>query len=195
MATTTGFYVAIGLLCATYFGSHLSASVNLNWTDFFADRNSSRIYSVLTACLSNFIVLFPAIDTLSVFPLIAITLGNSLVLASGADASSVTPRRRLLSRLFAAIPPCILGYLVQDLSWILHFSGLFGLNVVFIVPALLHFQSSRFDPLPCRCSLRALPFRSDSLVFAVLGVAAVACVVLTSQFLQQTWQVLSFERV
>ena len=75
LATTCILYIAIGCLCAVAFGPAILPSCNLNFDGFSWGQRSTPL--VLTI-LSHLAVLFPAFDTLSVFPLIANTLGNNL---------------------------------------------------------------------------------------------------------------------
>jgi amino acid permease len=85
LLTTAVIYIAIGTACVVFFGNSLEHSVNLNFVDFDwgydrshhgAQRNEWVRMSI--SLLSMVVVLFPALDTLSVFPLIANTLGNNL---------------------------------------------------------------------------------------------------------------------
>jgi len=86
LTTTCLFYLLLGTTTASYFGTETNPSVNLNFKNFAfgLDLDNEPLYVKLICRLaSNIVVLFPALDTLSVFPLIAITLGNNLLAASG----------------------------------------------------------------------------------------------------------------
>lgn len=79
--TTASLYISTGIVCVLYFGDKVQQSVNLNFVDFFWGADVQTLSVVTFVCLkavSMTVVLFPALDTLSVFPLIAITLGNNL---------------------------------------------------------------------------------------------------------------------
>ncbi|GMH77549.1 hypothetical protein TL16_g07447, partial [Triparma laevis f. inornata] len=79
--TTASLYLLLGAVSAIYFGSSTLSSINLNFTNFTygIDLSTAPTWKVLLVnCLSNIVVLFPAADTISVFPLIANTLGNNL---------------------------------------------------------------------------------------------------------------------
>jgi hypothetical protein len=85
LLTTTFIYIAIGTTCVVFFGDSLQHSVNLNFVDFDwgYDRSHrgaqhNEWVRMCISLLSMVVVLFPALDTLSVFPLIANTLGNNL---------------------------------------------------------------------------------------------------------------------
>ncbi|ETV90789.1 hypothetical protein H310_14459 [Aphanomyces invadans] len=119
MTTTTCIYVLLAVLCSISFGSHTLSSVNLNWSSFPS----------MPVAVRTFLVLFPAIDTISSFPLIAINVGNSIE-----DSTSLP---KVISRLASAVPPILLGYAVNDVSTVVHVSGVFGVYLVLIGPALL----------------------------------------------------------
>lgn len=86
LLTTFSFYFLLGTSAASYFGANTLSSVNLNFSDFTfglnADDASPLMLTMLKAA-SGVVVIFPALDTISVFPLIANTLGNNLLAASG----------------------------------------------------------------------------------------------------------------
>ena len=120
---------------------------------------------LLVRSLSCIVVVFPAADTLSVFPLIANTLGNNLSTSSpslpkyindvlkarqarrGVDVDSKAVKKsrsesakkinQILWRLVASIPPIIASVYASDLAFSLQLAGLSGLYVAFVCPALL----------------------------------------------------------
>lgn len=149
--------------------------MNLNFANFTfglnPDETSPLVLSMLKVA-SNVVVIFPALDTISVFPLIANTLGNNLLAASGpgflkwiahhissANSSGayhdlpLETRKRLVQRaskiatvfwrLVAAFPPLIGSLWANDLSFSLLLAGVAGLYVAFFAPSLLQLSSSR----------------------------------------------------
>ena len=76
-------YAAVGISVSMYFGSETLKNSNINWTKYVAWQDSkatSPTYVVVFAeIISKFVVLFPALDVASAFPLNAITLGNNLM--------------------------------------------------------------------------------------------------------------------
>ncbi len=203
LLTTTIIYILSGTFCVLYFGSHLQQSVNLNFIDFTwgvrASPQNGSIISFIT-CLAMTVVLFPALDTLSVFPLIAITLGNNLhaafpqvdnwlkqlpVLATY-DKKLLRKWTSLLWRLVAAIPPVILSVVVTNLVVSLQIAGLCGIIVALVTPALLHQQTQyRIELIPSGMKITTLAFpdafNNSLYVNTVLGIAAVAAVVSVGQ--------------
>ena len=82
LVTTSAVYISIGCVCVIYFKESIEESVNLNFIGF-ASRlvDPGSFYEPLISFLAMIVVMFPALDTLSVFPLIANTLGNNLNVA------------------------------------------------------------------------------------------------------------------
>ncbi|RHZ04211.1 hypothetical protein DYB31_004653 [Aphanomyces astaci] len=175
LVTTTLFYLALSLSCCYYFGPKISSSVNLNWASFSWGVDGD--VPLWGRFLSFLVVLFPALDTLSVFPLIAITLGDNLA-ASLKGRLVWLSHKRLLCRLVASLPPLVVAVVVTDLSVTLQFSGIFGIYVAFITPALLQLFSRREDP---RHNVYSGRFSSEGYIFAVLAFGGVALVVATVQ--------------
>ena len=75
LCTTAAIYISTGIACVAYFKNDLNQSVNLNFVGFTWGLQGE--HPVPVTILAMIVVLFPALDTLSVFPLIANTLGNN----------------------------------------------------------------------------------------------------------------------
>ena len=178
LCTTGFFYLVIGTSSVYYFGPRVNQAINLNFVNFSWGLQYihtgggggvlSLVARLFTSCLSMVVVLFPAMDTLSVYPLIANTLGNNLNVSfphahksmhslllllplsclpescqlgvSRADTRSLTA---LGWRLVAAVPPIVWSMFITDLSLTLQFAGLCGIVVALIIPALLQCCSVR----------------------------------------------------
>lgn len=97
-------------------------------------------------------MLFPALDTLSIFPLICNTLGNNLhscfpdsrkfvkqYFNGGEELSNKTVYRRtvIMWRLVASIPPIFISFFASDISLSLQLAGICGIIVSLMIPALL----------------------------------------------------------
>ena len=158
-------YAAIGVVISTYFGSYTMVASNLNWSEYIG-TSSSHSFRVLASIVSFYIVLFPAFDVASVFPLCAITLGNSMYSAynsakvstslvnckhsdedftlltqtsgdSAVDESRESKMKRKYFRLLASVPPIICAYFMSNLGQITDFTGITGFFIAFIFPAML----------------------------------------------------------
>jgi hypothetical protein len=144
-------YTLIAVVISMYFGDNTLVSANLNWSAYTGNSSNGRSNSVdatsaslLAKAASLFVVLLPALDVASAFPLNAITLGNNLMSAYyGSRIHEAEENRRALSvfRLVAAVPPVLAASLVDDLGVITKFTGVSGFALTFIFPALLVLRS------------------------------------------------------
>ena len=172
LGTTCAFYLLLGVTAASYFGKNTKSSINLNFTDFkfgIDPDKATPFQLLLCSVISTIVVLFPALDTLSVFPLIANTLGSNLAAAvpqtsslisdylksrpGQSDLESRLPslravrrsRARSLSvsfwRCVASVPPIVFSVFASDLALSLQLAGVCGLYVAFVAPALLQLES------------------------------------------------------
>ncbi len=194
-------YGALGLVVALGFGSGISAQCNLNWQTYVGCV-AARAGGVgagdapLPAAAIRFVILiFPALDVLSAYPLNAITLGNNLMAACLGEAALVaagaappgasgpssaaaaappaaggawylaTPTLRFATRtvfrLLAAAPPIVAGALSTssgiNLDTILRWTGLIGVAIAFLIPALLRAAAVA----RCRMAFAALSARAS----------------------------------
>ena len=71
-------YAMIGISVALAFGSAVEESCNINWVSYESSTPPDELLHWLTMGVKFYIVMFPALDVLSAFPLMAITLGNNM---------------------------------------------------------------------------------------------------------------------
>lgn len=139
-------YALLGVCVSLYFGNHVLSSSNLNWRDYEGVRNADGSVPFYAPVIACFVVLFPALDVGSAYPLNAFTLGNNLMSAFYGDEMHVHEKSRFKLRLFrlcAALPPFLGACVVRDLGNITAFTGLTGFAIAFVVPALLAYYSAQ----------------------------------------------------
>lgn len=160
-------YALLGVVVSLYFGTGVNASSNLNWRQYRGQRTSDGSIVWYAPVVSFFVVLFPALDVASAYPLNAFTLGNNLMSAFYGDQMYIHEKSEFKVRLFrllAALPPFLGACLIRDLSQITSFTGLTGFAIAFIIPALLALYSER------KMVERSLPVETEhSNVFATTG--------------------------
>ena len=148
---TVAAYVTLGITLGATFGNGIEQSSNLNWSTFHAgtgyiDENGNVVGAAWwTHAVSFYIMLFPAVDVVSAFPLSAITLGNNLFGAAyGKRIHEVEGNRclRTCYRLLASVPPIIFGICVRELGTITDYTGTSGFLIALCFPAIL-FMCSR----------------------------------------------------
>lgn len=92
--------------------------------------------------------LFPALDVLSMFPLVAITLANSIQAFLKrnfrfAQKEGGTRSLRLVCRLAASLPPIAGSLVSHNIEQIIQFAAFPGIYIGFIVPPLLQYYSTK----------------------------------------------------
>uniref|UniRef100_A0A7S4HPN4 Amino acid transporter transmembrane domain-containing protein n=1 Tax=Odontella aurita TaxID=265563 RepID=A0A7S4HPN4_9STRA len=191
-------YTFIGGIGAWYFGAGIEQSANLNWGPYHGGtgrlipgggENGGEDLWVDVAfwakALSKFVVMFPALNVISAFPLHTFSLGRSLMgIYYGENVHKAEKNRRIKSvfRAISCVPPLIGGLFVRDLGTITGFAGLAGLAIAFCFPAMLYIGSERAmkDRFGASAPLRTRyqRFGSSSLIAAgVLAFGTVSIVV------------------
>uniref|UniRef100_K3W5Q5 Amino acid transporter transmembrane domain-containing protein n=1 Tax=Globisporangium ultimum (strain ATCC 200006 / CBS 805.95 / DAOM BR144) TaxID=431595 RepID=K3W5Q5_GLOUD len=186
LVTTMLFYIVLGSICSLYFGPKVASSINLNWADFtWGLAASASLLPLWVKIMSTIVVIFPALDTLSVYPLISVTLGDNMAAVvphRWVSAFGGKPFWKLVCRFAASIPPLLVSVFVSDLSITLQFSGMSGIYVAFFAPALLQLYASREFP---SSNVYSGAFSSVRYVYAVLVFGVLAFGVLLYQLTQQ----------
>jgi amino acid permease len=134
-------YMTVGAIVALYFGRVIETTSNLNWESYRGvgtmDGAGVPLYASI---ISFFVVLFPAIDVASAYPLNAYTLGNNLMsMYYGNEMHKHESSRWKLSifRSLAAVPPIFGGLLYSKVEKITAYTGLTAFGLAFIFPPLL----------------------------------------------------------
>jgi hypothetical protein len=141
-------YCVMSIVISTYFGDQTMISANLNWESYLGKIPATGEIPFYARCISSFIVLLPALDVASAFPLNSITLGNSLM--SGYYGSRIHVlgvdefnRSKAVFRGLASIPPIFAASFVSDLGRVTDYAGVSGFAIAFIIPPLLALFSAR----------------------------------------------------
>lgn len=163
LVTTCALYIAIGLAACWKLGDGIQQSINLNFIGFTWGLSENSRFIGTGRILSFLVVIFPALDTVSIFPLIANTLGSNLNSSfpkllnaqakncynlvrncakenNGVELSQTSGERRareVLWRLVASVPPIIISVVVKDLNFTLQVAGICGVIVALVIPSLL----------------------------------------------------------
>mmetsp|Transcript_60439 Transcript_60439/g.118974 ORF Transcript_60439/g.118974 Transcript_60439/m.118974 type:complete len:517 (+) Transcript_60439:45-1595(+) len=168
-------YALLGVCVAAYFENDTLSSSNLNWRHFEGVRDSDGKKPWYAAVVSCFVVLFPALDVASAYPLNAFTLGNNLMSAYYGDDMQLHEKNRFktsIFRLLAAIPPFLGASVVSNLENITAFTGLTGFAIAFVIPPLLGYFSEK--------RLRDLNISKDTVHTSVLTSKSVQYVLTAS---------------
>jgi len=115
--TTFTFYSFLGIVLAMYYGPHMEPTCSLNFTFYRGGAPFGQPIPLWATIINYIIVLFPAIDVVSAFPLNGITLGNNIHAAFCMGTKYMHYRSfKIFFRLVAAIPPLIGAAFVRDLA-------------------------------------------------------------------------------
>ena len=145
-------YLILGLTLGSAFGNRIEQSSNLNWSTFNArtahvdERKDIVGAAWWTRAVSMYILIFPAIDVMSAYPLNAITLGNNLFSAAyGNRIHEVQSnnRLRIYFRIGASLPPIVLAIFISELGKITDYAGTTGFLIGLSFPAILYLSSKR----------------------------------------------------
>jgi len=168
-------FLCIGLI-VPFAVENVEKMINLNWYDYSAGDNPSE-RPVWAYIIAGFIVICPAIDAMSIFPICAINLCDNLtsVFHSHFGERELTCRQLTFYRLICSLPPVIIAGIFYDLSYISAFKGIISILV-----------SGIFIPLSAIATRKLVPNQGGydtkfndvktawgTLVFSVISVSAI----------------------
>ena len=97
--------------------------------------------------LSYYIILFPSIDVISVYPLVVLTMVDNIYTVFFGRDSTQAPKTwktffiRMGMKFVAAILPIFVAMAVSNLVTVLKFAGLMGFFICFFIPTILQLSS------------------------------------------------------
>ena len=97
--------------------------------------------------LSYYIILFPSIDVISVYPLVVLTMVDNIYTVFFGRDSTQAPKTwkiffiRMGMKFVAAILPIFVAMAVSNLVTVLKFAGLLGFFICFFIPTILQLSS------------------------------------------------------
>lgn len=141
-------YGVLGTVAVLYFGRATDPSANLNYKSFRYGVAAGKQIPWWGQIFNYLLVLFPCFNFLTHFPLLALTLGNSM-LATLPEAIKGLPdtRRRttvtIACKLLASLPPIVAASFIRNLSQIISYAACLTITIAIVVPAALFLQSER----------------------------------------------------
>jgi amino acid permease len=168
-------YLAVGVLVALVFGNDTLPVASLNWRNFTGGQENAPDWA---NTFSTMLILFPTVDILSAFPLIAFCLGENLSQTAPGLSQRYGPWVSTYWRLLAAVPP-IFGAIVIDNVAVLFEYGAIGawlMIVAFPAACVLRSQSlvdERFGKEASRNNPYKTWLSNLSVIYFVLAVSAV----------------------
>ena len=201
--STCLFIFATVLVCSlvlsAYFGvEQIKTSSNLNWVAYHGGTGNAIVndngttsrtdVAIWARGIAGFVTIFPALDSLAVYPLCTISLGE--ILMDAWYGKNVPPdmldgwKRRMIFRFLGSCPQLLGAMFVSDLSVIASYAGIFTILSYIVCPSLLSISSKK--------ALRAVnvpeathygtPFSSDRIAWIIFTLAwlLIAWVILNS---------------
>ena len=173
--TTCLMYCTMGAVLAMYFGEAASPNASLNFLHFTAGLGDPA--PAWLRALTTVIVLFPALDMLSVYPLNVLVVSN--ILSSALDGARCwrPGSGAVLVRFAVSVIPIAGACVVKDINPVLRWTGSLGIFLSYLMPSLLQWASRRrMGPCePC------VPHCNGLLVLMVMGLASAAIAVVVVQ--------------
>ena len=121
--------------------------LSLSLTHTLQGPLTNPYYDLSLRMVSYFIMLFPSIDVISIYPLIVLTMVNNMYLVLFCKDSAEASNSRkgfiilLTMKFVAAILPITIAMAVSNLVTVLKYAGLAGIFLVFFFPTLLQISS------------------------------------------------------
>jgi len=141
MLATCALYCSLGICVALYLGAAVPQTSNVIWAHFTGGVESS----VLVRAVASFIILFPALDVLSIFPLNGIAMATNMMAGVYHDKVVHAEKDKFIVRFFrfcCTAPPIVLAILVGDnLDKVLVYAGSCVIPLAMIIPSYLNFVS------------------------------------------------------
>lgn len=174
------FYLMLSFFATLYFGDEVNQTLSLQWSTYSNGWAGSNAW--WAHFCAYFILMFPALECFSAFPLCAITLGNNIFATLPNEWTDDGTSRlvKIICRLIATIPPLILGTTTHCLNVIVRITGLPGFFIMLIFPAILQIKSTKVanEVLGSARTFYTCHFSHNIYCYAVILVA-LGCFVLT----------------
>ena len=138
------FYAAIGVLVSFAFLNLVNENAALNWKYFTQPQ-----YNIVARIVSYYIVLFPSLDVISLYPLYVTSIANNIYQVvmcrdtSQGDCTCKDKIEKLVFRFFCAFLPLIGAAFISNLVTLLKIVGLFSIIIIYFIPIACQLQSKR----------------------------------------------------
>ncbi|CAG9314267.1 unnamed protein product [Blepharisma stoltei] len=182
-ATSFTLYAMLGIIVPMAIHD-VKGEVNISFREYSAGYSQSD-RPWWTYIIAYIIVLFPAFDVFSSFPLMAIPLSdNVLTMRYGIGETKNLPFKTVaICRFLCVVLPFSIAFFVYDLSIILNWVGLFGFILVPIAIPLMHIAAREMVETPSpydvkfssrRISLAIVGFNSLIMLYVLVNMIVVA---------------------
>jgi amino acid permease len=131
------FYVLLGIITSTVI-ENVPSMVSMSYRNYSAGHSSAE-RPAWTYIIEYIILISPALDVMTTFPVFALAISSSLVSWKYEGNIDLVEKKVLLSfRFFVVFIPIFISFFVFDLGQILDWAGLLAFIVIHIPIPLLH---------------------------------------------------------
>jgi len=142
-------YTLVGISVASAAGINVAQSSNVMWKDFrggtgeLTEDGTYVNVALWAKFVSYFVVMFPAIDVISAFPLNAIVMTSNVldVFYRNEPALKVERKRVVIFRLLCSVPPVLCAIIARNLGVVTDYAGIIFFVLTFCFPAVLFIKS------------------------------------------------------
>ncbi|CAM9146857.1 unnamed protein product [Ectocarpus sp. 12 AP-2014] len=141
-------YTGISFATAYYFGASVNGSCNVSWANY-SPKGDGPVGSLLATSgrmMAYFVVLFPAMDVTSVYPLNVMVVANNMMAAVYNDHVDNAENDSVIVttfRILCAVPPLLCALLWKDFAAIVGYAGCLTVMIAFVFPAYVNLLSKR----------------------------------------------------
>lgn len=162
-------FSALGLVVPVAAG-HMSSLSTLVYEGYSAGYSASE-RPVWTYMIEYFILLFPALDVVSSFPLCSCVIADNIANVIYNSSENQLKWKTLLKiKLAASVPPLILAFFESDLGVIIDWTGLFGFFLMIFMVFVLHITGQGLVPQETAYSTPSHPLCSFFLALATIPI-------------------------
>jgi amino acid permease len=169
IGTVCVLFLAIGLTVPVVVGNVPSLST-LAFEDYSAGYAQAE-RPAWTYIIEYFILLFPALDVMSTFPLCSVVLADNIAnMLYDSDEEAVRGPAKYVIKLASSLPPVFIAFFESDLGVIIDWTGLCGFFLMVMMVFVLHIAAKGQVPQKSSYSVPSHPVCSMLLALLVVPI-------------------------
>jgi len=162
-------FAALGLVFPV--AAHEVPSLSTLAYENYSAGHSLADRPVWTYIVEYFILLFPALDVVSSFPLCSVVIADNIAnVVYNSSESQLKGKVLLFIKLGASLPPLVIAFFESDLGVIIDWTGLFGFFLMIFMVFILHISAKGLVPQDSVYKTPSNPLCSLFLALAVVPI-------------------------
>jgi len=142
-------YTLVGVTVGLAAGEGVAQSANVMWKNFrggtgeLTETGEYINVALWAKAISYFVVMFPAIDVISAFPLNGIVMTSNVldVVYRNSPEKKFERKRVVIYRLLCSVPPVLCAIFIRNLGVVTDYAGIIFFVLTFCFPALFFMKS------------------------------------------------------